>query len=85
MTARRKMPRYSTQKEVRALKIHHVDRGECGAGVIIPADPKFSAINVSAEYMQEQKPQTAGYYVVDAEGKESYVPAKTFEGDYTPL
>ncbi len=77
-----RLPLYKCHKEVRALKIagYHFD----GDGpVILPDDPRFPPFRVSLAYMQKHQPKAGGYYVLYADGYESFSPAKAFEDGYT--
>lgn len=72
------LPRYKSHKEVQALKIADVD------GVYLtPEDPRFKPFEVSQAYIERHKPQVGGYYVVYADGYESFSPAPAFEEGYT--
>jgi hypothetical protein len=53
--------------------------------VILPADENFPSFTVSAEYLTKHKPQVGGYFVVYADGYESYSPAQAFEEGYTRI
>jgi hypothetical protein len=82
------MPRYKCHKEVWALKIAEVgyhgdsENGTTG-GRIVPADEGYAPFEVSAEYMNKHKPVAGGYYVVYADGYQSFSPAQAFEEGYT--
>lgn len=80
------MPRYQSHKRVWALKIGAVGLGAASGGaLLVPDDTRYRPIDVSAEYMRKHDPQPGGYYVVYADGYQSYSPAEAFEGGYTRL
>jgi hypothetical protein len=81
------MPKYRCHKEVHALKIADI-RGwsEVGSGAAItPADEGFAPFTVDDEYLAKHKPQVGGYYVVYADGYQSFSPAEAFESGYTRI
>jgi hypothetical protein len=51
--------------------------------VITPVDEKFPSFVVSGEFLSKHKPQVGGYFVVYADGYESFSPAQAFEEGYT--
>ena len=77
------MPKYKCHKEVWALKIEILLTSPAGAVVIIPEKKEYSPIEVDKEFMDRHKPKAGGYYVVYADGYESYSPAGPFESGYT--
>jgi len=82
------MPRYRCHKEVWALKIRSVDFGlgdAFGKCWITPEDHGYAKFEVPREYMDKHSPQPGGYYVVYADGYQSYSPAKAFEEGYTRI
>jgi hypothetical protein len=86
------LPLYQCHKQVHALKLARVTYSNPCAedpfgkrGVLIPSDNAFAPIFVSAEYMEKNDPKAGGYYVVYADGYESYSPAHAFEEGYTPI
>ena len=81
----REMPKYVSHKEVWALKIEAVEVGQYGRGWITPEDDGYGAFGVSKEYLEKHKPKPGGYYVVYADGYESFSPAKAFEEGYTAI
>lgn len=52
---------------------------------IVPADHSYAPFEVSAEYFAKHKPESGGYFVVYADGYQSYSPAKAFEEGYTRI
>jgi hypothetical protein len=59
-----------------------------GAGrnaVITPEGAEFPSFVVSAEYLAKHKPEVGGYFVVYADGYQSFSPAQAFEEGYTRL
>jgi len=85
------MPRYKCHKEVWALKIEAVedrtpknDESD-GSCFLVPVNKVYAPIRVGGTYMRKHKPETGGYYVVYADGYQSYSPGKAFEDGYTRL
>lgn len=77
------MPRYLCHKQVWALKIASIDLAGIVGAIIVPEDKKYSPFSVSSEFMAKHKPEVGGYFVVYADGYQSYSPAKAFEEGYT--
>lgn len=76
------MPKYVCHKTVHALKILEVNQA---AGILTPANAAYAPIRVDAQYMGKHRPQAGGYYVVYADGYESFSPADAFEAGYTAV
>ncbi len=72
------LPRYRCHKEVWALKIKWII-----GNTITPDDPGYEPFTLSAAYFEKHQPYAGGYYVVYADGYESFSPADAFEGGYT--
>ena len=72
------MPRYRCHKEVHALKIMLIE-----GNTITPADEGYGSFQVSADYIFRHKPVIGGYYVVYADGYQSFSPAAAFEEGYS--
>ena len=92
------MPRYKCHKEVWALKIKQINRmqeanvpSDCesdglgGGAQIVPEEVGYAPFIVGPEYLRKHRPQIGGYYVVYADGYQSYSPAKAFEEGYAPI
>ena len=78
------LPKYKCHKEVWALKIKMIGvNSQDGSGLITPEDKRYSAFEVSAEYMAKHNPVYGGYYVVYPDGYKSFSPAEAFEGGYS--
>lgn len=72
------MPRYRCHKEVWALKILHV------IGDVLEFHGQgYAPMQMPMEWMHKHNPQPGGYYVVYADGYQSYSPAKAFEEGYS--
>lgn len=71
------LPRYKSHKEVNAVKIEAI------SGPTIWPEGPFPSFNVSKEYLEKHKPTAGGYFVVYADGYESWSPAEAFEEGYT--
>jgi hypothetical protein len=52
---------------------------------IVPVDEGFAPFPVSGEFMAKHKPQPGGYFVVYADGYQSFSPAQAFEEGYTRI
>jgi hypothetical protein len=81
-TASIEMPRYKCHKEVYALKIESIGYPKDGA-TLTPVDQRYAPISVDEDYTTKHNPQAGGYYVVYADGYESFSPAEAFESGYT--
>jgi len=77
------LPRYTCHKEVHALKIASISFAYCGEALITPAEEGYSPFGVSKAYVEKHRPEAGGYYVVYADGYQSFSPAKAFEQGYT--
>lgn len=89
-SAQMEMPRYESHKTVWALKIkdigfHGDSENGCTGGRITPEEDGYAPFEVDGAYMNKHKPQIGGYYVVYADGYQSYSPAQAFEEGYTRL
>ena len=81
------MPRYKCHKEVNALKIAAIEFMEDGSARIAPADHRYAVFTTLPGFYRRfqgnsQQPDL-GYYVVYADGYESWSPTKAFEEGYT--
>lgn len=85
------MPRYRCHKEVHALKIKALTdptspgNESDGSRFITPEDEGFAPFHVDHAYVHKHKPEVGGYYVVYADGYQSFSPAKAFEDGYTRI
>jgi hypothetical protein len=77
------LPLYTSHKQVRALKIERIEVHDSGA-LIIP-DGGFSGFNVTREYLAKHNPAAGGYWVLYADGYQSWSPAEAFESGYSPV
>ncbi len=79
------LPTYRCHKDVRAMKIGTIEP-QPHPGVILRSErTPWLSLQVSPAYFEKHKPQPGGYYVLDADGDESFSPAKAFEGGYTRI
>jgi hypothetical protein len=78
----KKLPVYQCHKQVRALKIKKMEPTEHGE-IITPADPNLDPFFVNSAYIKKHVPQAGGYFVLYADGYESFSPAKAFEEGYS--
>lgn len=76
------LPLYACHKQVRAAKIVGLDPEPHGPSVALVFDG-HDAVLVDREWVARHKPQTGGYFVVYADGYQSFSPAKAFEDGYT--
>jgi hypothetical protein len=80
----KKLPLYDCHKQVRASKIGSiVTRGIKTILNCTDADGYAHEIEATDEYMERNKPEVGGYYVLYVDGYHSYSPAKAFEDGYT--
>jgi hypothetical protein len=83
------MPKYRCHKEVWALKISSIvdptqpGNESDGSRMIHPTDTRYEPFRVPHGYMRKHSPEVGGYYVVYADGYESYSPEKAFEDGYS--
>lgn len=83
------MPRYKCHKEVWALKIKRVidpampSNESDGSAELQFEEAGYAPIRVPYDYVRKHNPQAGGYYVVYADGYQSFSPAKAFEEGYT--
>lgn len=85
------MPLYTSHKQVRALKIAEIEilsatQGEGPeepAAILTPVNRNYAPFSVSKAYYEKHKPQVFGYFVVYADGYQSWSPAGPFEDGYT--
>jgi hypothetical protein len=83
------MPKYRCHKEVWALKISSIvdpnlpENESDGSRMIHPTDTRYAPFRVPHGYMRKHNPEVGGYYIVYADGYESYSPAKAFEDGYS--
>ncbi len=84
----RPLPKWKCHKEVQAVKIrqivvHDPPPGmDCKGGFIFPEGSEWP-IEVDVHYLTKHVPEIGGYYVVYADGYESFSPATAFEEGYT--
>lgn len=79
------LPLYDCHKQVRASKIGSIAPNEEGGATLncTDADGYAHTIPVTQEYLDKNKPEVDGYYVLYVDGYHSYSPAKAFEEGYT--
>ena len=80
----RELLKYQCHKQVWALKIKEVITYPEGAK-LVPENEKYGPVVVTAEYVDKHKPIAGGYYVVYADGYNSFSPASAFESGYSPV
>lgn len=82
------LPLYQCHKQVRACKIervHHAvdeDLAEVRCW-LTPENPEIMPIAVGKDYYQKHQPKAGGYYLLYADGYESFSPAGAFEAGYS--
>ena len=84
MSVTRELPRYQCHKQVWALKINHVVPSVRGY-MLGFEDQGYAPIEVSFEFMAKHQAKPGGYFVVYADGYQSYSPAESFEAGYTRI
>ena len=82
--AGKELPKYRSHKTVWALKIKLIVPELRGQATIYPEEEGFEPFLVTSEYMRKHNPERGGYYVVYADGYQSYSPAPQFEEGNTP-
>lgn len=83
MTAQAEMPKYQSHKQVWALPIAAIERDADGSAKIAPAERRYGTIQTKPGYPWKGNEDDLGYYVVYADGYESWSPTKAFEDGYT--
>lgn len=76
------MPLYRCHKKVWAVKIAAVKIHDDGAVTLTPVEP-FHPFTIESGYAQKHNPQPGGYYVLYADGYQSFSPAQAFEEGYS--
>lgn len=81
----RELPLYRCHKEVRALKISAIEFEADGSAKIAPLDDGYPPFLARAGFRSRFQGTEAdlGYFVVYADGYQSWSPAKAFEDGYT--
>jgi hypothetical protein len=80
------LPLYQCHKQVRACKIArvHVSQGvDEDEFFLIPEDVNLMPIEVDVDFFDKHRPKAGGYYIVYADGHESFSPAEVFEAGYS--
>ena len=87
MIAQVEMPMYVSHKKVWALKIKEVrvDQESDSCILTFEQPETYGQHNVGYDFYQKHKPEAGGYYVVYADGYQSFSPAQAFEEGYTPV
>jgi|GEM_PF-642057 len=76
------MPQYLCHKKVWALKIKRIQEHTEHISTLHFEDERYAPIDVDIDYLRKHEPEPGGYYVVYADGYNSYSPAKAFEEGY---
>lgn len=93
-TVSTELPKYKCHKEVWALQIERIEydsakardehrESDCSALLVFADAAGIAPIRVNAHYLKRHDPHFGGYYVVYADGYQSFSPAKAFEEGYT--
>lgn len=80
--AANQLPLYRCHKEVRAAKILGIETAFSYARLTLE---EYGDIYVTEEYLKKHAPHIGGYFVVYADGYQSYSPAKAFQEGYTRI
>jgi hypothetical protein len=64
---------------------YETKHGTGNNAVITPEGAEFPSFTVDAEYIRKHKPLVGGYFVLYADGYESFSPAAAFEEGYTRI
>jgi hypothetical protein len=83
MNAKAEMPRYRSHKEVWALKISAIEMLEDRSAKIAPADHRYATLQTKPDFPFNGSEDDLGYFVVYADGYQSWSPTKAFEEGYT--
>jgi len=82
------MPKYRSHKTVWAMKITGVEpQAEDGKTGLLCETPEGhkGRIVVTREYQQKHAPTIGGYYILYADGYESFSPSPAFEEGYSRI
>lgn len=85
MNVTKEMPKYECHKKVHALKIAGFVADQHGVVYFQPAEPGYSKVPLTPEFVAKHKPEVGGYYVVYEDGYKSFSPASSFESGYKLL
>jgi hypothetical protein len=80
------LPLYQCHKRVQACKIArvHVSQGvDEDEFFLIPEKANLMPIEIDVHFFDRHKPKPGGYYIVYANGHESYSPTEAFEPGYS--
>ena len=87
MSGSAEMPKYRSHKEVWAYKIATIEFGVDGMAMITPADEGYAPFvtrpNYAVRYQGSE--DDLGYYVLYADGYESWSPTKVFVEGYSRI
>jgi hypothetical protein len=80
------LPLYTSHKTVSAARIERVTDAHAlqGGGAMLKLAGIEHPRHVSAEFVEKHDPVAGGYFVVYADGYQSFSPAAAFEGGYSP-
>lgn len=76
------MQTYQSHKTVKAFQINHIVKVP-GTEIHTLKGTHGESANVDDDYMEKHRPKLHGYYVLYADGYESWSPAKAFEEGYS--
>lgn len=81
------LPKYKCHKEVSALKIKEVKTHASKTGVLIlvPDDETYEEFEKDRFFVSKHQPHAGGYYIVYADGYQSFSPAKAFDSGYSKI
>lgn len=71
---------YRSKKIVQALLINTITINSDYTATLTDGDGQ--ELNVSSDYVLREKPRSGGYYVLGADGFESFIDATLFESDF---
>lgn len=77
------MPKYKCYKEVWALKIDGIEPTVDGGAWLTFENTKYGKRKVDRDYIQKRGANAGGYFVLYADGYQSFSPAEAFEDGYT--
>lgn len=82
----RQLPKWRRYSIVSAIRIRSIipTPESTQAALIMPADPSFYPIPVTAGFLKEYKPEAGGYFVIDDKENPEFIPASKFEVEYAP-
>lgn len=87
MTVEMEMPKYRSHKTIWALKIAAIEFERDGSAKIAPVEEGYGTVHTRPDFRSRfyGSESDLGYYVVYADGYQSWSPTKAFDEGYTRI